>query len=143
MELALDVKSAPVQADKGPWGPALYAVSGVALAGIVVGAATGIAAISKKGAMTSSDDPRIESNCSGKVCNAEGIEAVSGVKTLGLVSTIGFGVGIAAGAAAVAIYFLDRSQPAAPAPTNTGLRMSPGLMAAGEGGAALGLRGAW
>ena len=65
------------------------------------------------------------------------------VKTLGLVSTIGLGVGIAAGAAAAVIYFTGRTQTAAPAGASAGLRVRADVMAAGEDGAAIGLQGVW
>jgi hypothetical protein len=70
---------------------------GVGVAGIVVGSITGAMVFGKKG--------DVDDNCNGNVCNQDGKDAADSAQTLGLVSTIGFGVG-AAGLAAGALLFL-------------------------------------
>jgi hypothetical protein len=66
---------------------AAYVAGGVGIAGIALGSVTGILALGKK--QTVSD------NCPNHDCNDAGYSAVTSGKSLALVSTIGFGVGIA------------------------------------------------
>lgn len=69
-----------------------YALGGVGVAGIVVGAITGGLVFMKK--------DTIEKNCDGPNCNRDGMDAVSSARGLGLVSTVSFivgGAGVAGG----------------------------------------------
>jgi hypothetical protein len=75
-----------------------FVVGGVGVAGIAVGAVTGLMAMGK-----SSDAKRTCSN-DGPCANREAVDASDSAKTFGLVSTVAFiagGVGLAAGAALV------------------------------------------
>jgi hypothetical protein len=139
-EIALEVKAAPIEKSAtagdassgeasgglGPLRIAGIAVGSLGLAGIIAGAVTGGMALSAKGV--------VDDNCVDLDCNSEGKAAADRGKTLALVSTIGFGVGIAgvvAGTVLVAIPARKTSQ------------TSVGLLAAGENGAVLGMRGVW
>lgn len=113
-------KAAPVAppAPAPPKGPspqrvAAFAVTGVALAGFVVGAITGGMAIAKKGV--------VDANCGiagdPTACNHEGKLAADSLKSLGLVSTVGFGIGVAA---AVTGTFLFVTEPTDHPPGATG-----------------------
>jgi hypothetical protein len=75
------------------------AVGGVGVAGLAVGAITGLMAIGK------SNDAKAVCPEDGRCANRDAVDASDSARTLGLVSTIGFiagGVGLAAGAA---LYF--------------------------------------
>ncbi|HEV8549269.1 MAG TPA: hypothetical protein VGQ57_09575 [Polyangiaceae bacterium] len=66
---------------------AAYVAGGVGIAGVALGTVTGILVLGKK--------QTVSNNCVGHDCNDTGYSAAQSGKTLGLVSTIGFGVGIA------------------------------------------------
>lgn len=87
-------KTSPVGADAKKGGGSQktlgFAVAGVGLAGIAVGAVTGFMAIGKK-----NDATDVCPN-DGTCANRDAVAASDDAKTLGLVSTIGFGVGAAA-----------------------------------------------
>ncbi|HVY48368.1 MAG TPA: hypothetical protein VHB21_20915, partial [Minicystis sp.] len=90
-----------------------FIVGGVGLASLGLGAVTGIVAIGDK-----SD---ADKNCPNKTCNAAGRSKIDSANTMALVSTIGFGVGIAAVGTGLFLVLTSRgSQPAtqepAPAP---------------------------
>jgi len=72
-------------------------VGGVGIAGLVGGAVLGIMTIQKR------DDAA--AHCAGSLCDAQGVQAHDDAKTLGLVSTIGFGVGAAALITGAVLYF--------------------------------------
>jgi hypothetical protein len=72
-------------------------VGGVGIAGIAVGAVLGVMTIQKR------DDA--SSHCAGSVCDPQGLSAHDDAQKLGLVSTLGFGVGAAAVAAGAILYF--------------------------------------
>jgi hypothetical protein len=96
--------------------------------GIVAGSITGVMVLGKKST--------IEDNCTGTRCNAEGKDAAEGAQSLGLVSTIGFGVGIAGLATAAVLLLTDsKSTPAA--------RSWTPLIADRNGGVVVGLARAW
>ena len=95
------------------WKPPVsaYVLGGIGIAGIVVGSATGIMTLSKKS--------EIDENCPDRKCNEQGREAVDSAQTTGLISTISFGVGLAALGGAAAVYFIskgDRAESQARAP---------------------------
>lgn len=82
---------------------AAYVLGGVGALGVVVGTVTGLMAQSKKST--------INDNCPGRVCNAEGRDAVDSGQRFATISTISFGVGI--GALVGATYlFLRPERPA-------------------------------
>jgi Tetratricopeptide repeat len=63
-----------------------WVAGGIGVAGLAVGGVTGAMVFGKKGT--------IKDHCDGTVCDQTGKDAADSAKTLGLVSTIGFGVGI-------------------------------------------------
>jgi len=98
--------TAPVKESPPPPPPEEHASShvgwsitalGVGIAGVGIGAITGALTIGKKG--------DIERNCIDVVCNSIGKNAASDAQTLGLASTIAFGVG-AAGLVVSVILFV-------------------------------------
>lgn len=118
----------PPRDDGGPGGRrvAAYAVGGVGIAGIALGAITG--------GLTLGEKSTIDDSCEGTVCSQEGLDAADSASTLGMASTIGFGVG-AAGIAAAIILIVTEPDPeiAAAVPR----------LDVGTSGAALGWRGAF
>jgi hypothetical protein len=64
-----------------------YVAGGVGLAGLVVGAVTGLLVLERK--------KTVDDECTGHVCSKEGKEAADSGQTLAAASTIAFGVGIA------------------------------------------------
>ena len=115
----------PPPPESGPSGrrAGAFVVGGVGLAAVVVGAITGGLALAGKST--------INQNCGSGIgrpdpaaCNASGKAAADSVKTFGLVSTLGFGVGIA-GVGTGVVLFLTAPKPA------------------GASGASIGLRGVW
>lgn len=88
---------------EGPSGRrvAAYAIGGVGIAGLALGAVTG--------ALTLGEKSTIDESCTGTVCSQEGLDAADSASTLGLLSTIGFGVGIAGVATAVVLVVTEPS----------------------------------
>ena len=89
------VPSASVVASNGsriPWAVAAFGISAI---GVGTGIATGFMALGKK------DD--IEANCVGTVCTQEGKDAADEGQALGWISTVAFGVSLAAGGAGTAL----------------------------------------
>lgn len=76
-----------------------YIIGGIGVAGIVVGGVTGFMVLGKKST--------VSSQCTDHLCSPAGVNAANSGKTLGLVSDIGFGVGIA-GLATSAILLLTQ-----------------------------------
>jgi len=81
---------------------AAYVAGGVGIAGVVVGSVTGILVLGKK--------QTVNDNCTGHDCNDAGYSAATSGQSLGLVSTISFGVGVA-GLAVGAVLLLTGSEP--------------------------------
>lgn len=85
--------AAPPPADVRPWRIGTWSAGAVAVAGLAVGAVTGILAIQERN--------RVSDNCHPDGgCNAVGLAATDRVRALGTASTIGFvtgGVGLAVG----------------------------------------------
>lgn len=124
------------EADQGLSGQriAAYVAGGVGLAGLVLGGVMGGLTIGRRSV--------IEANCGvipedPTACNRVGLAAASEAKTLGLVSTIGFGVG-GAGAVAAVVLFLTEPKGASAAPQGVQAGFYPA-----PGGLTIGLRGAW
>jgi hypothetical protein len=104
-------ESAP---SRPPWLPI---AAGVGAAGLL----TGIVA----GSMALADKSTIDSDCPGHVCNSDGRSAVNAGQSAALVSTIGFAVGLAGGAAAGILWLTS------PHPTVVGFDRGAGLGIAG------------
>jgi hypothetical protein len=103
-----------------------YIIGGVGVAGVVVGSVAGFMVLGKKST--------VSAQCTDHVCDAAGVDAANSGKTLGLVSDIAFGVGIA-GLATSAILLL--TQPKAES-TAQAPRWQP-LLASAPGGAWAGI----
>jgi hypothetical protein len=111
---------------------AAFVVGGVGLAAIGVGAILGGLALGEQG--------DADVLCPAKKCSAEGKELVDSASTKALVSTLGFGLGLAAVGAGVTLYFIGSSaqetdEPAGEAPS---ARVVPWLGATGGGLVAIG-----
>jgi hypothetical protein len=78
---------------------AAYATGGLGLAGLMVGAIAGAAALSEK--------DTVNEHCPELTCDAEGLEAVDDGRRLALVSTIGFAVGAAGVASSVVLLLTE------------------------------------
>jgi hypothetical protein len=106
----------------------MYVAGGVGVLGFVVGGVTGGIALSKKST--------VNDQCVNLVCSHEGKQAADSAKSMALVSTIGFGVGLA-GVAVAAILYATSS----PAPQTTAAwRFEPVL---GPGTGKLSVSGHW
>jgi len=92
-----------------------FIAGAVGVAGLALGGVMGGLALAKKGT--------VSDHCNGPVCDHEGKLAADAGKTFALVSTIGFGVGIAGVGAAVVLFVTAPSAP--------------------KQGATVGIRGAW
>ena len=108
----------------------IYGVGSVGVMGVVVGSVAGAMVLGKKGT--------IDDNCLGSSCNASGKEAADEAQRLGLVSTVGFGVGIA-GLATAAILLLTEP----PAATAAATRSWTPLVADRKGGVVIGVERRW
>jgi hypothetical protein len=106
-----------------------YVVGGIGVAGVVAGSVTGALVFSKKST--------VEDNCQDTACNLEGKEAADSAKVLGLVSTVGFGVGIA-GLATGALLLLTE-----PNTEKVGRRTIVPVVAAGGRSAHVGFAGSF
>jgi hypothetical protein len=82
-----------------------YVLGGVGIAGIAVGSVTGVMVLGKKST--------IDDHCNGSKCDQQGLDAADSAKSLGLVSTIGFGVGVAGLAVATVLLVTGKSDDAA------------------------------
>jgi hypothetical protein len=122
----------PPPADKGSGQrTAAFVAGGVGIAGLALGGIMGAMVLGKK-----SD---IDAHCIDIHCDHDGKAAADSAKTLGLVSTIGFGVGIA-GLGASAVLFLT-----APKAAKTGAAktwVTAGVTSTTDGARAV-VRGAW
>jgi hypothetical protein len=77
----------------------------VGLAGVVTGSVTGIVVLQKKATVTD--------HCSGSACDAEGKAAGDSGKAFATVSTVAFGVGLAAVGTSIALLIATEPQPKA------------------------------
>jgi hypothetical protein len=98
-----------------------YVLGGVGLAGLVTGAVAGVLVLNRKAT--------VADECNGKECSPRGMEAVHSGKTLGLISGIGFAVGVA-GLGSATYVFLSQG----------GAQNTP---TSDSNAYALGLRGTW
>ena len=85
---------------------AAYVVGGIGIAGLVLGGVTGALALKEKGVIDDHCGSAIQSN-DPTACDQEGLDAADQVGTFGLVSTIGFGVGLAGVGAAVVLLLTE------------------------------------
>ncbi|WP_437737289.1 hypothetical protein [Sorangium sp. So ce1335] len=120
--------------------------TGAIVAGSV--GAAGLAAGGVTGALAFVEKATVDERCVGTRCDPEGMRAVERGRAFALASTIGLGVGaVGIGAAVALLLTAPPSQDdaaraglpgAAPAP-----RVSAGAWPAADGGAMIGVRGAW
>jgi len=75
--------------------------AGVGATSLAVGAVAGVLVLSKKGT--------IDSECVEKLCTPEGKDAADSAQTWGMVSTIGIGVGVAAGVVSTVLFLSSGS----------------------------------
>ncbi|WP_437648659.1 hypothetical protein [Sorangium sp. So ce362] len=104
----------------------------VGVAGLALGGVTGLMTLAKK--------PIIEEHCRGKICDTKGKAAADATRLPGLLSSIGFGIGVAG---AVAGLVLWSTEPSGPTGTGRVGRRVQATVDAGPEGAALGLKGVW
>ncbi len=93
------------------------------------------------GIMAIGESATVTDHCDGPACDAEGKAAADSVKSLGLVSTIGFGVGIA-GLATAAVLWLTAPGPSSSKPSSA-RRVLWADVASGSDGATFGVGGCW
>ena len=101
MEKQAPAEPPPAQSSGSGRRTAAYVAGGVGIAGVVVGSVTGILVLGKK--------QTVNDNCTGHDCNDAGYSAATSGQSLGLVSTISFGVGVA-GLAVGAVLLLTGSE---------------------------------
>jgi len=133
----------PAEAESGPSGRrvAAYVVGGVGVAGLVLGGVMGGLALGKKSTITAHCGAGIKSSDE-LACDTDGLAAIESVKPIGLVSTIGFAVGLAGVGTAIVMILTEPKK----AKSVTGARgpwMSASVLSAGPSGAMLGAQGAW
>lgn len=114
----------PAAAEETPrhhgFGPAAWAGFGVAVAGIGVGAVTGI--------VTLNDKSSVATQCNGTRCPPSTYDKIDSANTMATISTVGFlvgGVGAVVGAAAW-FFGWGVEPPSSPA-NGTGLRLAPAI----------------
>lgn len=94
----------PPAAERGSDNTLSYVLLGVGGLGIAVGGITGMMAIQQEGAL----------NCPDNECRGNNVDKLESARTVALVSTIGFGVGIAAGAVGTVLLFTGKSDESSP-----------------------------
>lgn len=112
-----------------------YMAGGVGVAGLVLGGVMGGLTLAKKGT--------IEANCNlggvPDLCNHAGKVAADSAQTTGFISAVGFGLGVAGvGVATVLLLTEPKKKPAADK-----VALRSGVLAIGENGVVLGVRGTW
>ncbi|WP_437830720.1 hypothetical protein [Sorangium sp. So ce1153] len=139
----LPAPSLPLGADAPPAvrRTAVYVSGGVGMAGLVLGGVMGALTFGKKAV--------VEKHCGSGIgfydaagCDATGLDAANSGQTMGLLSTIGMGVGLAGLGTAAVLYWTE------PKPANTATNAVPrsiriDVFAAGPGGAKLRAEGVW
>ena len=123
---------------------AAYVTAGVGAASLVVGGVMGGLTLAKRAT--------IHANCGvdgvkTKCRNQQGADAGNSAQTTALVSTIGFGVGLAALGTALVLRLAEPKRAKAPAgpagPARRSATALPGVLSASDTGAVLGIRGSW
>ena len=136
----------PIEAEAGPSGRrvAAYVVGGVGVAGLVLGGVMGGLALGKKAIIDDNcgpgADPKNPSDA--LACQPAGLTAAKDVKPLGLVSTIGFAVGLV-GVGTAVVLILTEQKTAKPATGARGPWIAASLISAGPEGALIGAHGGW
>ncbi|WP_437818641.1 hypothetical protein [Sorangium sp. So ce1078] len=142
-QVELQVKDASAPPADGLSGrrAAMVVAGGVGVAGLVLGGITGALTLGKKSV--------VEEHCGSGIgvsdetsCDQTGMDAAESASTTGLVSTIGFGVGLA-GLGAAAVLYLTEPEPSETTAGATSTRIRAGVLAAGPQGVVLGASGAW
>ncbi|WP_437536214.1 hypothetical protein WME79_15975 [Sorangium sp. So ce726] len=139
----LQVSGAPAPPAESPSGrrAAVYAAGGVGIAGLVLGGVAGALTLGKKSV--------VRDHCGSGIglsdptaCDPTGLDAAESASTTGLVSTIGFGVGLAGLGVAAVLYLTEPKQSDMTAGA-TSRRIRAGVLAAGPEGVVLGASGSW
>ena len=145
LTLVAAAQGAQAGAQSGPEGQPIsgrrlgaYITGGVGIAGLALGGIMGGLTLDKKGVIDKSCGPAGGFTMDPMGCSDAGLRAATDAKTLGLVSTIGFGVG-AAGVVAAVVLLITEPGDAPPAPGRT----QAGVLSAGPEGVTLGISGAW
>ncbi|WP_438022990.1 hypothetical protein [Sorangium sp. So ce233] len=120
---------------------AAYVAGGVGAAGIVLGGIMGALVLGKKAAVDEHCGSAIGASDE-KACDATGVDAASSGNTMALISTIGFGVGLA-GLGAAAVLYWTEPKPAGPATGAAPRWVSAGVLQVGPTGAVVGARGSF
>lgn len=110
-----------------------YIAGGTGAVGIVVGTIAGVAAMNKKSV--------VSDNCEGTICTHEGKVAADAGRDLALLSTIGFGVGIAGLATGAVLLLTGKPEPAAQSATPA--RTWSPIVTGRSNGGLVGLQGTW
>ena len=126
-----------------------FVAGGVGAAGVVVGAITGGLMLAK-GNTASKNCTEVPNDPGAAECkNPDWTAAGDSAKTFGLVSSIGWSLGLAGIGTATVLFITEPSKPkAAPArgahpPRSASRWISGGVLSAGPAGSTLGLRGVW
>ncbi|WP_437317050.1 tetratricopeptide repeat protein [Sorangium sp. So ce385] len=120
---------------------AVYVAGGVGVAGVVLGGVMGALTFGQRGTIADHCGAGVGAR-DARACDTTGYDAAQSASTTGLLSTIGFGVGLAGLGAAAVLYWTEpkgASPKAGAAPT----WVSTGVLAAGPAGTVVGVRGAW
>lgn len=122
--------------DQGPSGLRVvtYVAGGLGVAGLIVGSVTGWMALDASG--VAADNCRDVSPDRAR-CQPDGLEAGNRAKQLGLVSTVGFGAGVALAGASALVFLLEPSPRRQPAPEVSW------ELTAGQAGGGVVVRGRW
>ncbi|MFT3765678.1 MAG: hypothetical protein QM820_09200 [Minicystis sp.] len=145
--VVVEVKPAPPAPPPRPAAPATgtsgqriaaWVTGGIGLAALAVGGAMGGLTLAKKATIDAQCGVGgVKTDCRSQ----EGADAGNSAQKTALASTIGFGVG---GAALVTALILRLTEPKkATTPEKKSATVRPGVLAAGDAGAVIGLRGTW
>ncbi|WP_438007088.1 hypothetical protein WME89_52660 [Sorangium sp. So ce321] len=157
-QLTLEVKAPPAVREVAPPPPAsegggevssgrraaVYVAGGVGAAGVVLGGVMGALTFGKRSVVAEHCGAGIGDSRE-EACDVTGFDATRSARTTGLVSTIGFGVGLAGLGAAAVLYWTEPKQDG---PVVGATRAAPrwvgaGVIAAGPGATVVGARGVW
>lgn len=136
-----DLPPPPAESGTSSRRVAAYAIGGVGVAGLVLGGVMGGLALGKKSIL--------QEHCGSATgapsdlgCEQTGLDAAGSVKTLGLVSTIGFAAGLA-GVGTAVILLVTEHKPAKPATGARGPWISANVLSIGPTGTMLGAHGSF
>lgn len=118
-----------------------YLVSGVGIAALLMGGVMGGLTLEQKSLISRHCGSAIKSKDVTE-CDQAGLDAASNARTLGLVSTVGFGTGLVGLGTGVVLLLAGPKS----TPTTAGASrpwISAGVLSAGPAGAMMGTRGAW